>query len=161
MKYLVDTGQANLSDVTLGNHMPIDHAIESGNVQLVGYLLRCRKRLANRPFGIQRTTPIQAAVLGRNIEMCRLLLHYGADCDHISLFGWNAISYLWVPKDHATHDGTLKSTIEFLKMFYASSISFDLSVRDIWGWTALHRAAAEDQAEEVKIILDLSDVQSE
>jgi ankyrin repeat protein len=157
VRILLDTGQADAADITMNNRTPLDYAIESGNIDLVECLIRWKRSLVNQPFGTRSTSPLQSAVYERNIEMARLLLHYRADGDHLSAFGWNALFYLWVEEDHASHDGTPKSTIEFLRMFNASNISFDLTIRDSWGWTAVQRAAAEGKAEEVSAILALSE----
>ena len=65
--------------------------------------------------------------------------------------------YLWVQEDHANHDGTPRSTLEFLRLFHGSGVSFDLTLRDSWGWTAVQCAAVEGKADEITAILVLSE----
>ena len=158
VQLLLDAGQADVTDTTLSNRTPLDYAIESGNLDLVERLVLCRRNIVNQPFGMKSTSPLQSAVYERNIDMTRLLLRYRADGEHISELGWNALFYLWVQEDHASHDGTVKSTLEFLRMFHASGVSFDLTLRDSWGWTAVQRVAIEGKADEIKAILILSEL---
>jgi hypothetical protein len=93
----------------------------------------------------------------RNTELVRLLVSRGADEHHLSTFGWTALAYLWFHKDDEAQSHDPTRNLELLKVFTASGLCFDLTVRDVWGWNTLQRAVAEGTVEEINFILQLSD----
>ena len=52
-------------------------AIEKGNLEVVQFLLDNGAKV-NTP-GLENSTPLHEAVSNRNVDMCKLLMRYGAD----------------------------------------------------------------------------------
>jgi ankyrin repeat protein len=97
------------------------------------------------------------AISERNISMVRVLIDAKASSEHLSKIGWDALFYLWSKEDCVYIDTHPRGSLAFLKLFSASAVKFDLSMRDIWGWNALERAASHGGADVVKSVLDLSE----
>ena len=149
MHHLLAKGMAGPNDVTIGNITPICFAIESGNVDAVELLLKSGAD-ANGLFGQIQTSPLAWAVGCRQPEITRLLLSYGAACDHVTTWGWSPLFYLWQETEQV-----MPNAVEYITMLAARG-DFTLShdnIFDIAGYGAIHRAVIFGTPAEVDALL--------
>lgn len=148
VRELFRTGQASPNDVTPQNSSPLRYAIENGSQELVQTILASGADV-NAPFGQFMTSPLEWAFASRKIDIARLFITRGARVDHISAKGWtpafNLFGFKWI---HKTDD----PCVEYLELLSSSTFS-EFDIRDVDGWTAMHRAAAFGTANDVTALV--------
>ncbi|KAH7351315.1 ankyrin repeat-containing domain protein [Rhexocercosporidium sp. MPI-PUGE-AT-0058] len=143
---LLNGGEASVNDVTMTNFSPFSHAIASGSLDIVMFLVE-RGADPKQTFGRSQTSSLEWAFSHRNLPIARWLLHKEADAHYISARGWTAAFGLFgdAPMYKAPCD-------EFLDCL-ASASFVDLDAQDGEGWSVMHRAAAYGTAEQIRSLI--------
>lgn len=105
---------------------PLIQAIESGNLQMVTFLLNLGAN-ANTATLITKRTPLMVALFNNNIQISNLLIDKGAN---LSARDCNCLTGL-----HHAVDSGIYENVEL-----CLNHEFDVNARDNQGWTPLLRA---------------------
>lgn len=135
---------------TLDNLTLMSFAIESGEIEMVRYLLK-KGADVNHIYGRSDTSPLATALQFRHLHIARLLLHAGANLDHRNKYGWSPLFYIWFKEDRSTSVGPLLGLL-------AANSEFDVLHKDIYdkdGWSVMHRAAIYGTSQDVATLMQL------
>ncbi|KAH8651856.1 ankyrin repeat-containing domain protein [Tricladium varicosporioides] len=143
---LLNEGKASVNDVTPDNFSPFSYAIASGSVELLEQLV-WRGADPRKSFGRFQTSPLDWAFAHRQPLVARWLLRNRVDAHQISARGWTAPFSLF--GDEPEHQAPCE---EYLEIISAASFS-DFDAQDGDGWTAMHRAAAFGNANQIRSLI--------
>ncbi|KAL4909689.1 ankyrin repeat-containing domain protein [Aspergillus multicolor] len=132
---LLQDGEASAKDVTSLGWTPLMAAIESGNIELVRFLIAAGADV-NAQLDNENVNTLQlAAEYGHSDIFRHLLLTENISTDHLDSNGRTAAFYLFpISSKNRSH------RTDFLKLLHEYSVC-DLNTQGTGNWTALHRAA--------------------
>lgn len=123
-------------------------AIRGGHYHVVKLLLD-NGADPNQTFGEKETSPLNNAFLIGHADIIRLLISAKADLEYMNKRAWTSLYYLWDPT--VPYHNTTAEILEICTLHQVDS----WQLRDVAGWTPLHRAAAFGQEADIKKIFNL------
>lgn len=139
---LINNGADLLSAVNRRGYTPFITAIESGaDAEILNLLIK--SGAGDETGAWDGITPLMAAALNDNITAAKILIENGADANARDLAGWTVL-----------HFSAARAGAETINLFLSLKLAGAPDIRDSGDTTPLMVAAANDNAQAVKILLD-------
>ncbi len=130
----------NKNELDAAGYAPLHYAILSGNSDFAKYLI---DKQADIHIRIKETdqSPMQLALILGDFEMVKYLLGHGARLDEVDIKGRSGLILAILSKNSELIDFMLSQKIEY-------------TLKDTYGSTLVHYAAAINNVETIKLILE-------
>ncbi|KAL4936168.1 ankyrin repeat-containing domain protein [Aspergillus oleicola] len=144
---MFQAGRASAGDVTYLGLTVLMCAIESGNLDLVKFLVTAGADV-NAQLDQSNTNTLQLAAKHNHLDIFLYLIHQNANTDHVDSSGWTVAFYLWPYFSISPHGRT-----SFLKILHNDGGCNLSTHQGVGSWTALHRAATSGTSEDISTLV--------